>query len=58
VPNNRQMKTAYSYVRLSQKRQISGTGAQRQSKLEMICKANGWTPADKTFSDWAVVLTL
>jgi DNA invertase Pin-like site-specific DNA recombinase len=52
------MKTAYSYVRLSQKRQISGTGAQRQSKLEMICKANGWTPADKTFSDWAVVLTL
>ena len=49
------MKTAYSYVRLSSKRQVKGTGEQRQLARPIeICKANGWTLSTKTFSDLGV----
>ncbi len=44
------MKTAHSYVRLSRKNQIKGSGAERQlAKPEAICQANGWSLSDKTF---------
>ena len=49
------MKTAYSYVRLSSKRQTKGSGEQRQmARAIEICEENGWTLADKTFSDLGV----
>src|SRR5436190_1301403 len=49
------MKTAYSYVRLSSKGQIEGTGAQRQmSKPSAICKDHGWILSPKSFKDLGV----
>jgi len=48
-------KVAYSYVRLSSKRQIKGSGKSRQlDKVKDICAANGWTLSPKTFSDLGV----
>lgn len=49
--------TAYSYVRLSSKRQLSknSTGQERQeSKPEAICKRYGWNLSPKSFKDLGV----
>jgi DNA invertase Pin-like site-specific DNA recombinase len=49
--------TAYSYVRLSSKRQAEGnkTGTERQlAKPAEICRQNGWKLSTKTFSDLGV----
>lgn len=49
------MKTAYSYVRLSSKRQRKGTGEQRQlARPSEICKEKGWELSKKTFKDLGI----
>ncbi|MEI9864027.1 MAG: recombinase family protein [Limisphaerales bacterium] len=49
------MKTAFSYVRLSSKKQIKGTGAERQlEKPQAIADANAWELSKRTFSDLGV----
>ncbi|MCS0187464.1 recombinase family protein [Vibrio alginolyticus] len=49
------MRTAYSYVRLSSKRQIQGYGKERQwEAIQSAAHANGWFLSDKTFSDLGV----
>jgi hypothetical protein len=49
------MKTAYSYVRLSSRRQVAGSGAERQlSRPSAICKQHGWTLSKQTFQDLGV----
>ena len=46
---------AYSYVRLSSKKQLTGSGIERQTaKPEQICFQNGWTLNKQTFSDLGV----
>ncbi|EJG1861459.1 recombinase family protein [Vibrio alfacsensis] len=49
------MRQAYSYVRLSSKKQILGYGEDRQCEaIEAAALANGWELSDKTFSDLGV----
>ena len=49
------MKTAYSYIRLSSKKQTKGSGAERQTKKAIeICKENGWNLSHLTFTDLGV----
>ncbi len=51
------MKTAYSYIRLSSKRQTkdTATGQTRQlEKAAAVCKEKGWQPSSKTFQDLGV----
>ncbi len=51
------MKTAYSYVRLSSKRQTkdTSTGQTRQlEKASSVCKEKGWQLSTKTFQDLGV----
>lgn len=50
------IENAYSYVRLSSKKQVvKGAGAERQlAKPESICQLNGWTLSTDTFSDLGV----
>lgn len=51
------MKTAYSYVRLSSKRQTkdTSTGQTRQlEKADSVCKEKGWQLSTKTFQDLGV----
>ncbi|HAS6182209.1 TPA: hypothetical protein I7160_02235 [Vibrio vulnificus] len=49
------MRQAYSYVRLSSKKQIFGYGEDRQwESIEEAALTNGWELSDKTFSDLGV----
>ncbi|WAL78363.1 recombinase family protein [Shewanella sp. DAU305] len=49
------MRQAYSYVRLSSKKQIQGYGQERQwEAIQMSALAHGWDLSDKTFSDLGV----
>lgn len=46
---------AYSYIRLSSKKQLKGTGEHRQAtRAEDICKEKGWKLSPKTFQDLGV----
>ncbi|MEO3683052.1 recombinase family protein [Shewanella vesiculosa] len=49
------MRQAYSYVRLSSKKQIQGYGQERQwEAIQTSALAHGWNLSDKTFSDLGV----
>lgn len=49
------IQNAYSYVRLSSKKQLTGAGIDRQTqKAEQICREKGWTLSKKTFQDLGV----
>ncbi|EJE4690249.1 recombinase family protein [Vibrio parahaemolyticus] len=49
------MRTAYSYVRLSSKKQIQGYGQERQwQAIQAAALAHGWELSEKTFSDLGV----
>lgn len=49
------IQTAYSYVRLSSKKQLIGAGVDRQTqRATQICREKGWTLSKKTFQDLGV----
>lgn len=49
------VENAYSYARLSSKKQLKGAGADRQMlKPEQICKEEGWILSPKSFNDLGV----
>lgn len=49
------IENAYSYIRLSSKKQLRGTGEHRQStRAEAICEQMGWQLSPLTFQDLGV----
>lgn len=49
------IETAYSYIRLSSKKQLKGTGEHRQTaRTQAICDQMGWQLSPQTFQDLGV----
>ena len=50
-----QIQNAYAYSRVSSKKQLAGSGIERQAgRPENICEQFGWTLSDLTFTDYGV----